>query len=34
MITHDQEVALSADRMITIIDGKIASDKVISHENY
>lgn len=34
MITHDQEVALSADRMITIIDGKIASDRVISHENY
>ena len=34
MITHDKEVALSADRMITIIDGKIASDRVISHENY
>ena len=34
MITHDEKVALSADRMITIIDGKIASDKVISHENY
>lgn len=34
MITHDEEVALSADRMITIIDGKIISDKVISHENY
>lgn len=34
MITHDEEVALSADRMITIIDGKITSDKVISHENY
>ena len=34
MITHDKEVALSADRMITIVDGKIASDKVISHEDY
>lgn len=34
MITHDDEVALLADRIITIIDGKILSDKVISHENY
>ncbi|MBU5427681.1 ABC transporter ATP-binding protein [Tissierella pigra] len=34
MITHDEEVALSADRMLTIIDGKVVSDKVISHENY
>lgn len=28
MITHDEEVALSAHRMITIIDGKIVSDEV------
>lgn len=28
MITHDEEIALSADRIITIIDGKIISDKV------
>lgn len=34
MITHDEEVALSADRMLTIIDGKVVSDKAISHENY
>ncbi|MCR1949913.1 MULTISPECIES: ABC transporter ATP-binding protein [Clostridium] len=28
MITHDEEIALSAHRMITIIDGKIVSDEV------
>ncbi|WP_251862060.1 ABC transporter ATP-binding protein [Clostridium sp. Marseille-Q2269] len=29
MITHDEKIALSADRMIRIADGKIASDEVI-----
>lgn len=29
MITHDEKIALSADRMIRIDDGKIASDEVI-----
>lgn len=28
MITHDEEIALSADRVITIVDGKIVSDEV------
>lgn len=28
MITHDEEIAASADRMITIVDGKIVSDEV------
>ena len=27
MITHDQSLALSADRIITINDGKIVSDE-------
>src|SRR5690554_4337892 len=29
MITHDERIALQADRMITIKDGKIAKDEVI-----
>lgn len=29
MITHDEKIALSANRMIRIADGKIASDEVI-----
>lgn len=29
MITHDEKIALSADRMIRIDDGKIVSDEVI-----
>ena len=29
MITHDQNLALNADRIITIDDGKIVSDEVI-----
>lgn len=29
MITHDEEIAKQADRMIKIIDGKIVSDEVI-----
>ncbi|OPJ64617.1 ABC transporter ATP-binding protein [Clostridium oryzae] len=33
MITHDNEVALSANRMIKIVDGKILSDEVVTHEN-
>lgn len=28
MITHDEEIARSADRMITIVDGEIVSDEV------
>ncbi|MBV4431500.1 ABC transporter ATP-binding protein [Clostridium tyrobutyricum] len=28
MITHDKEIALSADRIIKIVDGKIVSDEV------
>lgn len=28
MITHDEEIALSADRVITIVDGRIVSDEV------
>lgn len=28
MITHDEEIALSADRVITIVDGKIVSGEV------
>ena len=29
MITHNQELALNADRIITIEDGKIVSNEVI-----
>lgn len=29
MITHDQKLALNADRIITIDDGKIISDEVV-----
>lgn len=29
MITHDDRIALQADRVITIEDGKVASDEVI-----
>ena len=28
MITHDEDIALQADRIITIVDGKIQSDEV------
>ena len=30
MITHDQNLALNADRIITIDDGKIVSDKKVN----
>ncbi|MCB2361654.1 ABC transporter ATP-binding protein [Clostridium estertheticum] len=30
LITHDEKIALSADRVITIEDGRIVSDEVIS----
>ena len=29
LITHDEKIALSADRVITIEDGRIVSDEVI-----
>ncbi|MDU2112617.1 MAG: ABC transporter ATP-binding protein, partial [Clostridiales bacterium] len=29
LITHDEKIALSADRVITIDDGRIVSDEVI-----
>ena len=29
IITHDEKIALSADRMIRIDDGEIVSDEVI-----
>lgn len=29
MITHDQNIALEADRIITIEDGKIAKDEKV-----
>jgi putative ABC transport system ATP-binding protein len=32
LITHDQEVAQHADRIISIRDGQIASDSKVSHE--
>ncbi len=32
LITHDQEVARHADRIISILDGQIASDSEVSHE--
>ena len=29
MITHDHDLALNADRIITIDDGKIVSDEMV-----
>ncbi|HBI27189.1 MAG TPA: peptide ABC transporter ATP-binding protein, partial [Peptococcaceae bacterium] len=29
IITHDQEIALQADRMLTLADGRIVKDEVI-----
>jgi putative ABC transport system ATP-binding protein len=33
LITHDSVVAQHADRIISILDGKIASDSGVNHEN-
>ena len=32
LITHDQEVAQHADRIISILDGQVASDSKVNHE--
>ena len=32
LITHDEKIALQADRIISIEDGKISKDEVINHE--
>ncbi|MDE1044369.1 MAG: macrolide ABC transporter ATP-binding protein, partial [Nitrospinaceae bacterium] len=32
LITHDQEVAQHADRIISIRDGQVASDSKVNHE--
>ena len=32
MITHDEKIALQADRIISIKDGKIADDRTIRHK--
>ena len=34
LITHDQEVAQHADRIISIRDGQVASDSKVKHEAY
>ena len=33
MITHDKELALHANRIITIEDGKIISDELVGEEH-
>ena len=34
LITHDQEVAQHADRIISILDGQVASDNKVNHEEH
>ena len=33
MITHDKELALHANRIITLEDGKIISDELVGEEH-
>jgi len=34
IITHDEKIAMQADRIIVIEDGKIKKDEVLNNENY
>ena len=34
MVTHDRKVAEQADRIIHILDGRIQSEEVMTHEQF